>query len=512
MNPSKINGAGISGLAAIAICGETAVGITAAGTTSADAVVLTVENNFIGTAAAGTGARLSVGEISQKSWVYNGGANSVLVYPPTGGTINGGSVDAGLSLDANKAMAISYASALTVTAIADDITPALITVNAIAAGDSSLGIDGQAAAQGGAIVATGGASSTATNAGGAVTLKGGTGNTSGAGGAANVLGGVGGATGVGGQVNITGGVPIAAAGGAVVIAGAAGVGTNKAGGLASVTGGASTGSATGGVASLVGGAASAATGVGGGVAVTGGEGNTTGAGGAIVVAGGAGGSDAVGGDATFKAGAAGGGNRAGGAVVVTGGAGAGTGAGGAITLTGGASTAGGATGKGGAVNIAGGAAATTDDDGGSISLTGGAKNGAGSPGIIRHSGVVTISQAAPGTFTTTATLTAAQIIGGILAATHPGGGADVDIVLPAGSVLSAGLPASMADDDSFELVIINIGTAAAADTYTLIAGSQFTIVGNPIIQSNHSSIAATNTGRFRIRKTTADTYVAYRVA
>lgn len=53
----------------------------------------------------------------------------------------------------------------------------IINFNAIGAGDASLAIDGLAAAQGGAIVATGGASSTATNAGGAVTLKGGTGNT-----------------------------------------------------------------------------------------------------------------------------------------------------------------------------------------------------------------------------------------------------------------------------------------------------------------------------------------------
>ena len=80
-----------------------------------------------------------------------------------------------------------------------------IVTGAITGNDSSLGIDGQAAAQGGAIVTTGGASSTATNAGGAVSQIGGTGNTSGRGGTSNVTGGVGGATGVGGKATLTGG-------------------------------------------------------------------------------------------------------------------------------------------------------------------------------------------------------------------------------------------------------------------------------------------------------------------
>lgn len=381
-------------------------------------------------------------------------------------------------------------------------------VASVTGGASGAGATGT----GGVSKVVGGASGATNGAGGAAQLTGGAGIGTGDGGAAVVTGGAAGATGTGGAVNLTGGTATAGVGGAVVVAGAAGVGSNKAGGLASVTGGASTGNATGGVASLVGGAGSAATGVGGAALVTGGAGNTTGAGGAVTVTAGAGGNNAVGGVASLVAGAAGGGNNAGGAAVITGGAGAGTGAGGAVTITGGASTAGGATGKGGAVNLTGGAAATTNDDGGSIALTVGAKNGTGLPGIIRQAGIVMKTQATPQTFTSTATLTAAQIVGGILEATHAASGANVDIVLPTGSVLSAGLPASLADDDAFDLVIINIGTNAAADTYTLIAGSQFTIVGNPIIQSNHSSIASTNTGTFRIRRTAADTFVAYRIA
>ncbi len=119
-----------------------------------------------------------------------------------------------------------------------------ITVNSIAGGDSSLGIDGQAAAQGGAVVVTGGASSTATNAGGAVTYKGGAGNTSGAGGAANLTGGVPGVTGAGGAANIAGGAGGATSGigGAVTVSGGAGTAGNASGGSVIVTPGAKHGS------------------------------------------------------------------------------------------------------------------------------------------------------------------------------------------------------------------------------------------------------------------------------
>ena len=66
-----------------------------------------------------------------------------------------------------------------------------ITADSITGGDSSLGITGQAAAQGGAVVVTGGASSTAGNAGGASSLVGGAGGTTGIGGAAIMTGAAG---------------------------------------------------------------------------------------------------------------------------------------------------------------------------------------------------------------------------------------------------------------------------------------------------------------------------------
>lgn len=165
-----------------------------------------------------------------------------------------------------------------------------ITANDITGGDSSLGVSGISAAQGGAVALLGGTSSTAGNAGGAVTATGGTPGVSGAGGAVTLVGAAGGSTsGTGGAVTATGG---------------AGTAGNSAGGPVTLTGGAGQGSAAGGAASLVGGAGGA-TGTGGAIAVTGGAGGaTSGTGGAIVVAGGAGsGGNANGGALTLRGGA-----------------------------------------------------------------------------------------------------------------------------------------------------------------------------------------------------------------
>lgn len=108
-----------------------------------------------------------------------------------------------------------------------------LTTGAIAAVDSSLGIDGLAAAQGGDVVATGGTSATGANAGGVAKIVGGTPGVTGVGGAAQVTGGIGGATsGTGGAASVTGG---------------AGSGGNANGGNANIAGGAANGSGKAGI-------------------------------------------------------------------------------------------------------------------------------------------------------------------------------------------------------------------------------------------------------------------------
>ena len=93
-----IMGLGVAAGAASAIVGITASALTAAGATQTTAVALGADNNFFGTVAASTGAILPTGNAGDSIFVYNGGASTLTVYPPVGGTINNLSANTGLAL------------------------------------------------------------------------------------------------------------------------------------------------------------------------------------------------------------------------------------------------------------------------------------------------------------------------------------------------------------------------------------------------------------------------------
>ena len=117
-------------------------------------------------------------------------------------------------------------------------------------------------------------------------------------------------------------------------------------------------------------------------------------------------------------------------------------------------------------------------------------------------------QADPATATATATLTVAQVLNGLLVATPA---AAVNYTLPTGTLLDAG--ASLAIGDSFDWSIINLATDV---TYiaTVVAGTGHTVVGAMAVAANHATTGAIhgNCGRFKTRKTAADTFITYRVA
>jgi hypothetical protein len=120
------------------------------------------------------------------------------------------------------------------------------------------------------------------------------------------------------------------------------------------------------------------------------------------------------------------------------------------------------------------------------------------------------TQAAPATATTAATLTAAQLLTGLLNATPTATGATVAYTLPTGTLMDGA--ATMAVNDSFDWVLIN-NALAALDTITLTAGIGHTIVGGPIVQSLHASTGGITgySAVFRTRKTAANTVVTYRI-
>jgi len=121
-----------------------------------------------------------------------------------------------------------------------------------------------------------------------------------------------------------------------------------------------------------------------------------------------------------------------------------------------------------------------------------------------------IKQPTPTAETTAVTLTIAKLLTGIITATHTAGATQA-YTLPTGALTDA-WPA-FGIDDYFDWVLINL-SAAAADTVTVTAAATgHTIVGNPIVQSAHSSTGGVmgNSAGFRTRKTAAATFVTYRI-
>lgn len=125
-------------------------------------------------------------------------------------------------------------------------------------------------------------------------------------------------------------------------------------------------------------------------------------------------------------------------------------------------------------------------------------------------GVVVRRQVAPATATVAATLTAAQLLTGILNATPTATGATVAYTLPTGALMDGSV--NFAVNDSFDWVCIN-NALAAADTITITASGGHTIVGGPIVQSLHATTGGITgySAVFRTRKTAADTFVTYRI-
>ena len=115
--------------------------------------------------------------------------------------------------------------------------------------------------------------------------------------------------------------------------------------------------------------------------------------------------------------------------------------------------------------------------------------------------------------TTAATLTIAELLTGFLTGTHAAGATQA-YTLPTGTDMSAGC--ACGDGEGFEWILVNL-SAAAADSITVTAGADHTIVGNAIVISAHASTggAITSQGvassRWYSRKTSGNTWVSYRV-
>lgn len=97
-----------------ALGGSIVTGITAGTTqTQAGAVALTGANNIIGTVGTlNDGVRLPVLQAGDVVFVRNSGANTAKIYPPVGGAINGGTVNAAVTLASATSTRFVYTSTL----------------------------------------------------------------------------------------------------------------------------------------------------------------------------------------------------------------------------------------------------------------------------------------------------------------------------------------------------------------------------------------------------------------
>jgi len=103
---SELMSSGLTALQANLLAQDPAsAALTATGTTQGTALALTSNFSVFGTVGSNTGAILGAPGMYL---IVNGGANPLLLYPPVGGNINGGTVNASFSVtNAKSAIAIS---------------------------------------------------------------------------------------------------------------------------------------------------------------------------------------------------------------------------------------------------------------------------------------------------------------------------------------------------------------------------------------------------------------------
>lgn len=115
---------------------------------------------------------------------------------------------------------------------------------------------------------------------------------------------------------------------------------------------------------------------------------------------------------------------------------------------------------------------------------------------------------APAALTTSATITAAQLVAGIITGNQGAAGA-ATYTLPTAALTDTAQSAA-GIGEGWLFYVINISTVAAEDI-TIAAGTGWTLVGSMVIESRDSD-RANSSGTFLVRKTAAAAYTLYRLA
>ena len=121
---------------------------------------------------------------------------------------------------------------------------------------------------------------------------------------------------------------------------------------------------------------------------------------------------------------------------------------------------------------------------------------------------VATTQGAPAAVTVSGTLTAADLLAGIITINQGAGAASAQ-QLPTGTDLQAALPADFAVNDSFDVSVINTSVVDAEDA-TVTTNTDMTLVGSMDFPA-HSSATIPSSGILRFRKTADHAFSVYRV-
>ena len=116
-------------------------------------------------------------------------------------------------------------------------------------------------------------------------------------------------------------------------------------------------------------------------------------------------------------------------------------------------------------------------------------------------------QAAPQTATATATLSVAQITGGLLVG-NPSTTA-ASYTLPTATLIDATMT-NMKVNSTFRLNIINLGTSTGL--ITVVVGTGITAVGNLVVAITGSAAGVSGAAEFLFRKTDTAAYSIYRIS
>jgi hypothetical protein len=119
------------------------------------------------------------------------------------------------------------------------------------------------------------------------------------------------------------------------------------------------------------------------------------------------------------------------------------------------------------------------------------------------------TQGSPTAKTVSATLTAAEILAGIITVNQQAAGTSA-LQLCTGTALDAAVSASMAAGDAFDISVINISTVGAEDA-SITTNTGMTLVGDMNFSAN-DAVTARSSGILRFRKTGSNTFSVYRLA